>query len=341
MPVSLIFACLSFLFSFFLVFHVKNLALKLNLLATPNQRSAHRQPVPAIGGIGFILAFYIVIALSWENYFSHDIIFFKILILTLPIAITGLWDDFRSINVFTRLSIQFVIASLAYFWGFKITIIELPFFMLEVNWASYIVSVLFMIASSNLFNFIDGANGYLSGISLIAFSFIGILAFQNSLLSMAFLLLLLVSALVGFLCWNFPVAKIFMGDVGSCFLGFIFSLIAIKVDQSSTLSLTIPCFMFAVLFFDSIITIVVRILKRKNITQAHKEHHYQQLIGCGFSHQKVSIFAYIQTLIYCACLFYYPQLSKVNRLILLFSISLWEISKYSWVYFYSQKHVKK
>jgi Fuc2NAc and GlcNAc transferase len=229
--------------------------LQKNLIDTPNQRSSHQLPTPRGGGISFVISGTILTfifntgSLRW------------IPILCLPLAIIGLVDDYRDVPPLSRYLMQTTSA---------IILVLIARFTIS-PWEIIVYSLL-ITAIINFFNFMDGLDG------LLACCSIPILAASSGWA--------LAGSVLGFLLWNWSPAKVFMGDVGSTFLGAVFAGIAFQqTSVQDTFSLILLGFP---LFADTSICIVRRFLNKQNVFQPHKQHLYQRLNQAGWSHAKVS-----------------------------------------------------
>ena len=234
----------------------------------PNQRSSHNIIKPRGGGLSFIIS-----NLITSNIFSQENFLFLI-----PLSITGLIDDFLNISRWFRLIVQlatscFILFESNYFAFIQSTnnlIIEF-----------FLISTLIFICTGiiNFCNFMDGIDGILSGSILIFYIFASFL-FSNSILGIS-------GALLGFLLWNWQPSKIFMGDVGSNFLGG--TLIWILLNTNNVNNSVGLLFIASPILIDPLICLIRRLLARENITKAHNMHLYQRLTKGGLNHQTVSL----------------------------------------------------
>ena len=166
---------------------------------------------------------------------------------------------------------------------------------------SYFLSTFFILAISNAIDFIDGMDGLSSGVSSIYFLTIAIIALiLNRLGGLDIVLsLIMLGATLGFLVYNFPPAKIFIGDSGSVFLGFIIAIIALLGYKVATItSLVIPITILAIPVFDTVFAILRRLIKHKSIAEADKEHFHHQLLKLKFSPRVSILIIYLVTIIF-------------------------------------------
>lgn len=268
----------SFSISLGVTFGVKQ-SLSQKLLDIPNDRSTHQQPTPRGGGLGFVVAFLLT-----------DLIFHfqtarplppQIWLFLTPLILVSLIDDYKSVPAALRYLVQLTTSTLV-----VLQLGAFPLFGLsEMGTAGHTIAIALtaigMTALINFYNFMDGLDGFVASISLLQLGYIALQSQQSHLW-------LLVAALAGFLCWNWAPAKIFMGDVGSTFLGAIVAIALLSIPDRpalawSTLAITLP------ITADTIYTLIRRLSKRENIFQSHRSHLFQRLYLAGWSHPQVTI----------------------------------------------------
>jgi len=292
---------LSFAGGFFGAYLIKRYGSLLGLVDVPNIRSSHEAPTPRGGGVGITLIVTLMVTLFLPLYFI-------LVVIALCLAAFALVDDIRSLPVKWRLVVEILAASAV------IVLYQKDLFINEIH--NHIglqillacLLLLYMVAGLNFFNFMDGINGIAGFAAIISFLFIGFfnLHFKGSE-DLYLLTLSVCAATAGFLMLNFPKARVFMGDIGSIFLGFLFVVMVIISARN------IKDFVFLVLFqsvfyIDCVFTIVLRRIKGENIFSAHKFHLYQELVHRkGWSHTKVAlIYSSIQLLICILAWLVYP-----------------------------------
>jgi UDP-N-acetylmuramyl pentapeptide phosphotransferase/UDP-N-acetylglucosamine-1-phosphate transferase len=272
-------SAISFLISFLVVALIKK-RFSQQLLDIPNERSAHSQPTPRGGGLGFVVAFALT---SGVSYFllNPSLPLIPLWLSLTPLIIIGLLDDRQGVPSSIRYLVQLSAASIAvtFFGAFPQS------WLLEFGFGGKILAIILtiigMTAIINFYNFMDGLDGFVAGCTAVQLGFLA-LYFQQPILW------LLVAALAGFLVWNWSPAKIFMGDVGSTSLGAIVAIVLLNAPSNQTqawsaLTITLP------LIGDAIYTLVCRLLRKENIFQAHRSHLYQRLQKSGLSHPQVAI----------------------------------------------------
>ena len=258
---------------------------KRGILDIPNERSSHSVPVPR--GAGLVLVPIILLGFVAANILAATEMGWSFLVGGLLIGILSWIDDLRDLNPGIRLLGHFIAAGL-------VTFEYLPEFSSHtINLIAFVVSIVWIVWMTNAFNFMDGIDGILGQQALIAgigWTVIGLLLGSGVV---AVLAITITASISAFLVFNWPPAKLFMGDVGSAFLGFAFAsipLIAIHETNSQTFSLAIVSLaMVWPFFFDTAFTFVRRLSKREKVWKAHREHIYQRLVIAGRSHSFVSV----------------------------------------------------
>ena len=274
----------TFLFTALFVPVVKKMANFIGALDMPNERKVHKVPIPRLGGLGIYAGF----LLGYMLFGIHSVQMNAILIGSFIILVTGIFDDINSVPAKYKFLVQTIAASIVVVYGklgfSELTILGLSFhFPMIIN---DILAIFFIVAITNAINLIDGLDGLSSGISAIYFLTIAVIALiTNKLGGIDIILsLIMLGATLGFLFHNFPPAKIFMGDTGSLFLGFMISIIALLGYKVTTFtSLVVPIVVLAIPIFDTLFAILRRLLKGQSIAVADKEHFHHQLLKMKYS----------------------------------------------------------
>ena len=275
---------ITFLISLLLTPIVKKIAIHINALDYPNERKIHQKPMPRLGGLAIYLAFIVGYAIFGQV----NTQMLSILIGGFALIITGMIDDINPIKARYKLIAQIFAAVFVVIYG-EIYFTEISFLGIRFfinKYLSYAVSSLFIVAITNAINLIDGLDGLATGISSIYFATIAIIALLlNKIGGLDIILsVIMLGATLGFLPFNFPPAKIFMGDTGSLFLGYMISIIALLGFKVTTItSLVVPLCILAIPIFDTIFAILRRLLKHENIGHADKEHFHHQLLKLKYS----------------------------------------------------------
>ena len=241
----------------------------------PNHRSLHQVAVPRSGGIGILGGIVVGFAVAMP-----PVIFW---IAVGGLAGVSLLDDFRPLPARIRFLVQLVAASMV------------AWTLVPPEWglAGKVVSVLFMLWMTNLYNFMDGANGLAGGMAVFGFAAYALAASLAGQFDLAIWSACIAAAAGGFLAFNFDPARIFMGDVGSVPLGFLAAALGLQGLQQDVWPAWFPLLVFSVFIVDATVTLLRRGLRREKVWLAHREHYYQRLIQSGWSHRRLALIAYL------------------------------------------------
>lgn len=266
---------------------VVRLMITMPILDRPDPRKVHTLDTPKGGGVGIVLAFLVGIAVLYrfaEFARLADPYFIGVIEASVAIAVVAFLDDLFDWKFTVKLSAQVLAALVAVGSGLYVADYRLPYVgPLYVGWLAAPATALWLLFATNAMNFIDGLNGLAGGVALIAACFLaGIAAFSGGWFAY-FAALLLAAGLAGFLPFNFPRARIFMGDVGSQFCGFILAVLAVVASRFDgvELSFLIVPMLLAGVLFDVAFTLVRRTIARESLTEPHRGHLYQVAHRCG------------------------------------------------------------
>ncbi len=290
---------ITFITSLLLVPICQKIARHVGAIDFPNERKVHKKPMPRLGGLAIFGAF----LLGYILYGEITTQMLSILIGSFIILLIGIFDDVKPIRARYKFLVQIIAALIVVLYG-QIYFNEITFLGIHLKFnmlISYILSTFFIVAISNAINIIDGLDGLAAGVSTIYFLTIGIIAFiLNKLGGLDIILsLIMLGSTLGFLVFNFPPAKIFMGDSGSLFLGFIIAVISLLGFKVATLtSLIIPITILAIPICDTLFAIFRRLIKGENIGAPDKEHFHHQLLKLKFSPKISILIIYLINLIF-------------------------------------------
>ena len=239
----------------------------------PNERSLHSIPTPRVGGIAI---FVVLIPLLFVASFP------LLAVLAAILGTLSFLDDRHNLAVGLRF-ISHAIVAVTFAW------LALP----QLTWLPMLGAIFFLTWMMNLFNFMDGSDGLAGGMAVIGFGAYGAAAWlgQNESLSIA--ALCVCGCAAGFLYFNFPPAKVFMGDVGSIPLGFLAGAMGLYGWYKALWPMWFPALVFSPFIVDATITLLRRFLGGEKIWQAHRSHYYQRLIRAGWSHRKTALASYV------------------------------------------------
>ena len=315
----------------------KWLARKFDVVDRPDARKIHSRIMPRWGGISIFMGFITGIACLYffkqfqmllafrhkvfvnnelEGILSIDKQLTGILIGGTVIFILGLFDDKKSVPPVVKFLIQIIVALSVISYGVNISGLNLPFFGSYLNFPlllSQIITIFWLIGFMNTINLIDGLDGLASGVVAIAASTFLIVAilqsdtkiilFSKQLKLAAILCAALAGACIGFLYHNFHPAKIFMGDSGSQFLGFMLGAISVigTLKTTAVVALFIPITVVALPVLDVAFSILRRFKSKKNIMDADKEHFHHRLLNIGWTHKEIVLLIYVITFVLSFC----------------------------------------
>lgn len=281
---------LAFLITFASVPIVRVIAFKLNAVDVPrDNRRMHKKPIPRMGGAAIFLGFIVSVA-CFTGVIDHELI--AILVGALIIVIVGILDDIYQLKPVVKLIGQIVAAIVVIWGGVRIDFFTIPFAMggklINLDFLSIPVTFVWIILITNAVNLIDGLDGLaasISGISALALVFLTIVM---DIPHIGVVLVAVAGACFGFLPFNQHPAKIFMGDTGALFLGFILSTLSIQgfFKGYTLVSLIIPIIVLGLPLFDTSFAILRRLAKGQGIMHADRGHLHHKLIDKGFSQRE-------------------------------------------------------
>jgi UDP-N-acetylmuramyl pentapeptide phosphotransferase/UDP-N-acetylglucosamine-1-phosphate transferase len=258
-------------------------------LDVPNERSLHQRPTPRTGGVAIVAASaggvlaLLASAGSWPGVPP------AIGVGALLVAAVSFWDDHADLSPLTRLGIQVAAAAvlLTGEMGLSTDAIGLPVP------AAAAVSLLLVVWLTNLYNFMDGMDGFAAGMGGWGFGFLALLAYRGGHSVFAGVSLVIAAANAGFLVLNFPPARIFMGDVGSATLGFLLGALTLWGVRDGVFPLWAPLLVFSPFVVDATATLGRRLLQGERIWEAHRTHYYQRLVQLGWGHRRTVTCEYV------------------------------------------------
>jgi len=273
---------LVFVLSVVLTGLIRNYALSRNVLDIPNQRSSHSVPTPRGGGLAIVLSFAAgLVFLTYRQAISAQTAW--VLATCMPVAAIGFVDDHGHIPARWRFLVHAVsaLAALYLMRGMPLLWIPAPLdswlhrLWIDWHWLGYPVGTFLLVWFLNLFNFMDGTDGIAASEALFVSAVLaGYSYFLDS--GLAAIALSVSAAALGFLCWNWPKAKIFMGDVGSGFLGLLLGLLILCAARQAGVLLYCGLILFGLFIVDASYTLLYRMLSGQLWHQAHCSHGYQR-----------------------------------------------------------------
>jgi len=295
-----------------LTFLAGKIALRFKVVDIPSERKIHREPTPLLGGLGIYFSFLFTILAGIFVVKSGSVPDFlrayvpginstmkQVVIILAGGAVVvsfGLIDDIKSLRAFHKLILQIIAVIIIFSAGIRVS------FFLPDGLQSFIMTAMWFLLMMNSFNLMDNMDGLSAGVAFISGSILFIFAVQMGQLFVATILAVFLGSLLGFLRYNFPPAKIFMGECGSSFIGYFLGATAILLtfyryeESQSFLPVFTPLVIFSVLFFDTLSVIWIRRKRKLPVFKADKNHLSHRLVSLGMTKKQSVLFIYLLTL---------------------------------------------
>ena len=283
---------IAYIFGVFLVPLVISFSKKEGLVDIPNERKIHTKPISRIGGVAIWLSTMLAfLSLVFLSYYPYGSLLSGILLGSSLMFLLGLIDDIYNLDAKFKLFIQLAIATLVYLLGVQIN--HVPFFGgMDLGIWSYPITILWLVGISNAFNFIDGVDGLAGSVvtvNAVTLAIIAVALTPPSPIS-ALIAFILAGSMLAFLTYNFNPAKIFMGDSGALFSGFLLAAVSVAgVMKAATLAILLPFVVLAVPIMDITYSSLRRICKGQSPFVADAEHIHHKLLHAGFSQKKTVV----------------------------------------------------
>lgn len=301
---------------------VKWIANHVNALDYPNERKVHKKPMPLLGGLMMFFGF----LFGYMCFAPQNTQMLAILMAGFIVILTGMIDDIKPLKAREKLIGQLIAAAIVTFYG-NILLNDITFFGFYFDFGilAYPLTIIFIIALMNCINFIDGLDGLACGISSIFFATIGVIAFiMHNIGSLEITItFIMLGACLGFLIFNFNPAKIFMGETGSMFLGFMIAVVCLMGFKAVTLtSLVVPMLILAIPILDTLFAIIRRIIHKKPIYVADKQHLHHQLLNKKFSQKTTVLIIYTVSILFSLASVFYVLKDQKKGIIIYVVIML-------------------
>jgi len=269
------------------------------VLDVPNDRSLHSVPTPRGGGAAIV--FMVLLAVAWlatERRLPPLGLVSALVIGGTAVALVGWTDDHYPLSALTRVAAYLLAAAWAVHALGGMSSFNLGFVRWEPGYVlGSAIAILFIAWLINLYNFMDGTDG-IAGTQAVCAGMAGFVLFlARGQPGLGMLSLAVAAAAAGFLLWNWPPARIFMGDVGSCFLGYTFGVLAMAGEKSGAIPLVLWTVILSVFFWDATFTLVRRMLTGERWYRAHRSHAYQRLAQLGWSHRRVAVMVLVYNVV--------------------------------------------
>ncbi len=320
---------MAFLISFAATPMVISLAHKINALDVPkDERRIHHKPIPLIGGLAIFYGF-IVSVLCFAVIDRETL---GILIGSVIIVTVGVIDDMTDMKAIIKLLCQIVAAAIVVYSGVRIGHFTNPFaqwfgspYIVLDYWVSVTITMFWIVGVCNAVNLIDGLDGLAVGVSSIAsMSLLAMTFLISNNLNIAIMTAALAGAGFGFLPYNFNPAKIFMGDTGALFLGFILACVSVQgfLKISAVISFAVPILILGLPIFDTLFAIIRRLLTGRSPMSPDRGHLHHRLLDMGFSQKQTVAILYTMTAVLCLTAVVISIKGYLRGLLLIFAILL-------------------
>lgn len=287
---------------------VRRISISYGMIASARSDRWHKQPTALMGGIAICISWYLAVLFLNPEPNTKSII---LMIGAFAIFLLGLVDDIVSLNPQIKLVIQIIVAAMTTKFGIVINII--PYHVITIP-----LTILWIVGVTNSFNLLDNMDGLSAGIAVISALVIGAVAIQNGNMEFALLPMVLAGAGIGFLIYNFNPAKIFMGDCGSLFLGYILSVLTIIgtwMDASNlVITLIVPLLVLGIPIFDTTFVTLTRKFQGRPISQGGKDHISHRLVNLGLTERGTVLLLYSISILLGGITIFF---NKVNPLLFL------------------------
>ena len=313
---------------------LRKIAFRYSVLDIPNQsHKTHHESIPYLGGLAIVIPVSLLIIVGPLIFIENSDYFPRSILFVLPavlLALVGLYDDIKSLSASSRFFVQSVLAVSATLYlsnlGYSVSI-------LSNEIGNLFLSVFWLVGITNAFNFFDNLDGGATGITFVASLTLFLLALLGDQYLISSISLALAGASLGFLWWNRNPARIYLGDSGALFIGFILAISLLQFEpntESRVASALIPVFILALPIIDTSVAVVSRILRGVSIFQGGRDHLSHRLISLGFSRRKSAYSLWSLSALFSSLSFLISNVSKdaalgISLLGLLFmgSVAIW------------------
>ncbi len=262
------------------------------ILDHPNDRSLHDRPVPRGGGLAILIAIFVCGAVvAW---LQPERGLASIALSIFLVAVVSFIDDRYSVPPIYRLLAHTVAAAVIVYNGYVLERLEIA--GTGLNWsgaAGVVLSMLFAVWMTNLYNFMDGMDGFAGGMAVFGFGIFAVMGWTAGHNTFLAINSIIAAAAAGFLIFNFPPARIFMGDIGSSVLGLVAASLSLWGARDGVFPFWIALLVFSPFIADATVTLIRRLFRGEKVWQAHKTHFYQRLVQAGWGHRKTVLWEYV------------------------------------------------
>ncbi|GGE85030.1 glycosyltransferase family 4 protein [Priestia taiwanensis] len=302
---------------------VRKLAFKIGATDRPNHRKVHQTIMPRLGGLAIYISFMIGSFMIYPDIDNKYLA--PLLAASSIIVLTGVIDDMYGISPKVKLSGQFIAAFIVvFFGGISVETINIPFGgEIEFGYLSMPLAIIWIIGITNAINLIDGLDGLAAGVSAIVVLSISGVAWMMGDIFVFSICLILLGSILGFLPYNFNPAKIFMGDTGSLFLGFMIAVLSLLGFKSMTvISLIVPVIILGVPISDTLFAIIRRLVNKQPVFSPDKSHLHHCLLNLGYSHRQTVLIIYAISAFFALMAMLFAQVNEVGSIFVIVMLVL-------------------
>lgn len=288
---------IAFMLSLVIVPVVRRFCLRKGLVDIPNERKVHKDPIPRLGGVAIwlctIFTFVILVFINWDYPYGNGLS--GILVGGSIMFLLGLVDDLYDLSPKFKLIVQVGAALIAFLLGVKIEVLYNPFGpAFSLGLLSLPITLIWLVGLSNAMNFIDGVDGLAGGVSTICAVTLCVVAIYTNQPISALVAAILAGSMMGFLVFNFHPARIFMGDSGALFAGFVLAGLSVTgVLKGLTATMLLPILILVVPIIDMSYSVLRRLYKGTNLLKADADHIHHKLLKAGLSHNRTVAVLYL------------------------------------------------
>ena len=268
---------------------VRYAAMQLGILDQPSARKVHHAPVPLMGGAAIYIAFIAALAVWGDRSYVNEVV--GIFVGATLVSLVGALDDSRGVGSYLKLAFQIAAACILILSGVQVRLFD--------GFMDIVLTLLWVVGITNAFNLLDNMDGLSAGVATVASAFLTLLAAMSGQYLVGTLAAALGGACVGFLVYNWNPARVFMGDTGSLFLGFLLAAVGIKLRfpaNSASITWMIPVLILALPIFDTSLVFISRLRRGKNpLTTAGKDHLSHRLARLTGSQREAVLLCYLVT----------------------------------------------
>lgn len=306
---------LAFFIALWLTRRLCNPNSRLHLIDHPNERSLHSHPTPRSGGVGLLGGFAAGLSIAvgqWEGPDVRGLL--GVLVPAVPIALVSFVDDRSGVQARWRFVVHALAGIMFCLSGPMPVVLGLPGAAVALDgiWMGSFCLV-FLVWMTNLYNFMDGMDGFAGGMAVFGFSTFALLSASSGAYVFSASAALIAAAAAGFLCMNFPPARIFMGDTGSATLGFLAGAMTLWAQRDGIFPIWVGLLTFSPFVVDATVTLLRRALQGERFWQPHRTHFYQRLVQLGWGHRRTVLAEYVVMLACSAAALGATRLSNVGQ----------------------------